>query len=184
METFFGSWQAWKRREKIYRVGLNILTYIGIAAPLLVYGAVSLQSFFPGAAIVRWSEFIAGLLLLLQLLISTWSLVANWNTNLAFYERAFQENHYFYEEWKELLETCKDPSKTKFIDKRIKELVLERKKRGSEEEARATEDDRSYGNRYVHFQYKRPCQTCKKVPSSMKPCGCKNCGNFRYWRFI
>ena len=152
----------------------QIITFLGIGVPVLVGGMAFTHADYPDF----FSKFLlgAGILSVAQLVVSVWSLTANWDD---FYEKCSQSldvNTDLEVEWQNAARNNPPDSeiskKVEFL--RVRDLEQQKK----DKKLGISETKFRRGLRYALRQYKRSCVQCGEVPASMKPTACPVCGDF------
>lgn len=168
----YGTSRIFEKRAQSLSKKRNMITFLGIVVPLVVGGSV--LSFGSNGLYLPYMLGIACLLILLQLIVSAWSLVARWDERYQYAVGAIQANTRLYNNWKAVLE--RPPEN---FEQKILELDSEDQRQESTDVAQhITEKEKRFAMRASLFYTKLPCQTCKKIPTSMKSSKCDTCGNF------
>ena len=169
----FGTAYIFEKRAARTRRLVRGLTFLGIVVPVAM-GAVY-TTFRLGTNILQVIVTIAGVLGLLQLVASVWSLVAGWNDQLAAYLESKAANYRLAESYGRLAR-CTTVSDTEF-KLRLASLTAENGLR-KELDLRVdlNEKEKRMGLRAGLRRFQRACVECRKIPRSMKPTKCRTCG--------
>ena len=173
LESYGTSW-IFERRANRLRAQTRSLTFLGIIGPLLL-GAIALEfgnvALFPGLLIP------AGIIAIVQVVGSLWSLVARWEDSYSYALESMNSNSRLSDEFRDLAsnpEAIADQA-------RLKYQILEQEDRlrcSEDTKQGVTEKEKRMGMRSALRQFKRPCAGCGKVPVSMEPTDCPVCGQF------
>lgn len=169
----FGTAKLFERRAKTYRRNRNIITFLGLAVPLVVGGTV--LSFSSGSETLNKILIpFAGILTTLQLIISLWALVSRWDEKNDYAISAVKSNTRLESEFNRLCNSSDQDIKSE-----ISHLRSEYDRVNQEDAAHGvTEKELRWGMRKSLIHYQLTCPTCVKKPVSMKPTDCDTCGNF------
>jgi mobilome CxxCx(11)CxxC protein len=175
-EAFYAYGTAYIFEKRAYKLRwrLRILTFLGIAVPLALGGAVA--SFGLNCKYLGIIIFITGVLGIMQLIGSTWALVAKWEDEYAYSLESISSNYSLSDKYKELGES--PPRSDEF---RIKIDLLDaenRIRKESDLKHGITDKEKRMGHRAALRQFRRACVECKEIPTSMKGSNCNVCGNF------
>lgn len=170
----FGTGYIFERRARRTRIPLRILSFAGIAGPAslgAVAALVGIQSPLLPVAIT-----VAGIIALLQLVMSIWSLVAGWDNSLAYAIESKSENYRLANQFAELGKTT-SLSEAKFESElSILETIADLRS-SLDNRVDISDKEKRMGMRAGLRNYQRTCAGCGKIPSSMKPTKCGVCGN-------
>ncbi|MBM0258804.1 mobilome CxxCx(11)CxxC protein [Micromonospora sp. 4G55] len=170
----FGTADIFQRRAARLRKKLNILNYIGIAVPLLVGATV--MSFGPDIEWLSIVGIVGATVLLGQIAVSLWSLIAGWVDQHAHANESVTVNNDLVRRYDELLggRIPVGQLKTQFG------LVLadDHNRRALDTRQNPAEKEKRRGMRAALRHYQQRCATCKQMPTSLKPSDCDTCGNF------
>lgn len=169
----FGTAKLFERRAKTYRRNRNLITFLGLAVPLVIGGTV--LSFSTGSEALKAILIpAAGVLTLLQLVISLWALVSRWDEKNDYAVSAIKSNTRLTAEFNRL---CN--SSDEVINSEIPHLRDEYNRVNQEDTAHGvTEKEIRWGMRKALIHYNLNCPTCNEKPVSMTPSNCDICGNF------
>jgi mobilome CxxCx(11)CxxC protein len=170
-----GTAQIFIRRSNKLKRRLRWLSFFGLAGVVCIGAIVTL--FGIGAPSLSWVLAIAGIVAVGQLLLSLWSLIANWADNLAYSLESAAENLALSSAFRELGKRAQNPPPD--LDARFADLrARDESRRISDTKQGITEKEKRFGMRAGLFQFQRECAGCNKVPASMEPTACKVCGGF------
>lgn len=174
LKTFGTAYIFEKRADKMKRK-LRWPAFAGIAIPLII-GSIYLSF---GKEFEYLGEFvaIAGILGVVQIVVSAWSLVAKWDDRLAYSLESASANYELSNRYTKL---AKNPPPD-LAEFRRRFDVLEAKnhsRRDSDYKQGVSDKEKRMGMRAGLRQFERACKECGNVPTSMKPTDCAVCGNF------
>jgi mobilome CxxCx(11)CxxC protein len=119
---------------------------------------------------------VAGIIALLQLVMSIWSLVASWDNSLAYAIESKSDNYRSANQFAELGKTT-SLSEAKFESElSILETIADLRS-SLDNRVDISDKEKRMGMRAGLRNYQRKCAGCCKIPSSMKPTKCGVCGN-------
>ena len=170
----FGTGYIFEKRMGRYRFKLRFLSFLGIVAPITV-GAIFLS--FGNVVSLSYVSISAGVLSVIQLVFSVWSLTARWDESYSYSMESMNSNYRLADCYGQ---TAKNPPND-ITDLEMKIELLDR-----EDMLRRTEDNKQgikdsekrMGMRAGLRSYQRPCAYCHEVPQSMKVTDCPTCGQF------
>ena len=166
----FGTARIFERRLRRLNELRNWITYLGIVVPLLIGGVA--MSF--DTKVLPYVIIPAGLVGLVQLALSAWSLVAKWDDKHAFSLSALQAQTRLFNAWDALAK--RNPPD---INTKANELDAEDQRQETQDLTQViTKQEKNYGMRAALFHFGNECPTCKVRPVSLKASGCDTCGNF------
>ena len=171
----FGTAWIFEQRAKRYRWRLRILDFLGIVVPVTVGGIV--LSFGTMPTYLPYVFVPAGILSIVQLVMSVWSLVARWEDALVYAEESVSSNHRLSREYEGL---GRNPPGA-LADLKLRHSLLEKENQLRNEldnKQGLTEREKRGGLRAGLRRFQRPCVACKQIPQSMKPSDCDVCGRF------
>jgi mobilome CxxCx(11)CxxC protein len=165
--------QARVGRVKRYLLWVN---YIGVAIPLLMGTIVLTFGIFSSLKLV---VFVAGCLLLPQVVLNLWAVLAGWVDNHAYASASAAANDSLATRYRDLY---KNPSITVAAIRRQYEVlqVEDRSRREQDLRQDISDAEKRMGMRAALRSLEIPCAGCDVVPSSMTPTDCGVCGNFKY----
>jgi mobilome CxxCx(11)CxxC protein len=145
---------------------MGVVTPLVVGAAALAFGADSqvLAVFIAAAAIIG----------LVQLVLSTWSIVARWDERYEYAVESIRDNTKIYNDFKRLnAENISDS------DAKVK-IALEayQRREFSDISKNITDKEKRFAARESYKYFKKPCHICNEVPKSSKPGKCEGCGKF------
>lgn len=168
----FGTARIFERRARKLKIRRTWLTFLGIVTPVIVGGVV--LTFGTQEKLLPYFLTVAGLVGLVQLILSTWSIVAKWDDVYDYSIESSRHNTELYNKFKILVDT--NPSD---IADLYKLALKEYGERESKDIAQSvTEKEKRFANRESLKYYKKPCHICENIPKTSKPSECDGCGNF------
>ena len=171
----FGTGQIFQKRSKFYTNCLQILSFAGLIVPATI-GAVVLSFGLKDTSLpnLMWT---AGILGIIQLGVSIWSLVANWPENLQYSHESASENFELANKFKDIASTAPDPPLD--LELRVAELKARDAARQAADMKRGLDaKEIRYGHRAGLRQFRRDCSGCNQTPTSMESTNCNICGRF------
>ena len=171
----FGTGYLMERRAKRFRRALRILTFLGIGVPVLIGGVVLSFGFdFP------YRDFVVGtaaVVLIAQLVVSVWALVAGWEDAHAYATSSASDNYSLSSRFRDLGNNP-PPSYPNFRQQ-FDWLQVENRHRAELDYQQGISDkEKRSGLRAGLREFRKPCVECEKIPTSMRPSACDVCGNF------
>jgi mobilome CxxCx(11)CxxC protein len=172
----FGTAYIFEQRSKKTRNKLKLLTFFGLAGPLAtgaVAGSFGLKSPFTSNVLI-----LAGVVAIIQALISLWAIVDHWDNEQAYAVESMVVNHKLAAKFKKLADSAPADIQNQFD-------VLEAEYRGREESDKkqgVTEEEARMGLRAALRQTQSKCARCGEIPWSMKATNCDVCGKFKMKR--
>ena len=166
----FGTMNIFENRARKIGVKRDVITYLGIVAPLLT-GAFMLSF---GTQYYKYIAPVAGFVLIVQLAFSGWSLVARWDEKNSYAIGAVQAQARLFNKWDGL--ASRPPSD---LDKAVRDLEAEDERQEQSDLTQnigVKEKRRAMRASLLHFGLQ--CKTCGIKPISLKPLKCDTCGNF------
>jgi mobilome CxxCx(11)CxxC protein len=168
----YGTTRIFERRAQRLSKLRNAITFLGIVVPLTV-GSLIL-SFGKMPTLLPWLLAMAGVIGTIQLILSTWSIVARWDEAHAHAVSAILANTRIYNAWERMAKSTPPD-----FEARVKELEAEDER---QEQSDLTQHisyrEKRYAMRAALFYRGLPCASCKVKPPSMAPSTCDTCGNF------
>jgi mobilome CxxCx(11)CxxC protein len=171
----YGTGTLFADRARKYRKGLRWLAFIGIAGPLLIGGIV--LAFKANAAYLEIFLFVVGVVGIIQLLVSAWSLTSNWADNLEYSLSSSSDNLELSPLFKALGQSSSSPP----ADIEVQFAALKARdeaRRKIDVTKNISEKEKRYAHRAGLLQFNRECSGCKQTPTSMTPSDCGICGRF------
>lgn len=177
----YGTGYIYKKRASFKRKKLKALTFLGIIVPVLVGGIVTTYDNI-SAQYLSLIFIVAGTLSLIQLILSVFSLVYNWEDSYSYYLESSNDNFSISSEYEKLFKNFSPDYELKLL----KRLELDKSTVDIKYKIRSSNDNKypltqkenNEGMRYSLRYFKRQCKGCNIVPIDMKPTKCGVCGNF------
>ncbi|MGC8343627.1 mobilome CxxCx(11)CxxC protein [Pantoea ananatis] len=172
----YGTARIFDKRMRALDWKRKTVTFLGVLVPLMIGG--SALSFGLSAAFLPILITIAGILTLIQLAFSLWSLVAGWDRSYSDCIASVKENTSIYNQAEKIVK------KIGHIDKSLLESLYEELKEKYERREQGdlslvvNDKELRFANRMACFHYKKECHICKKVPAALKAGNCDGCGNY------
>jgi len=168
----FGTAYIFEKRASSIRKSINLLTFLGIATPAMVGAVIGTFSLSPQNT--KYVLIIAGILGLLQLVLSIWAIVSGWNDRLSYYLESKSANYRLADEFSQLANST-SLSEADF-ETRLQVLDKEMTIRNDLDNRHNFSDkEKRMGMRVGLRQYQRHCVKCGQIPS-LKPSNCDVCG--------
>lgn len=168
----FGTAWIFEKRARKLRWKLKILSFLGIAVPVVIGGIV--LSFGTNPRILPALLWVAGVLGVAQLTGSVWSLVARWDDSLAYALESVTANYRLSRRFESLGE---QPPADLEVEFRVLDAENQARK-DLDFRQDLTPKEKRAGLRAGLRQFQRACVGCNEVPTSMSPTDCEVCGNF------
>ncbi|GAB3507229.1 hypothetical protein GCM10027575_15640 [Phytohabitans suffuscus] len=170
----YGTSFIFQRRARRLRRSLHLVSYAGIALPLIV-GSVALSfgtefKFWPILIVVVAS------LLIGQLAVSLWSAMGGWLEKHAYASESASANDRLARRYEELGRN--PPAGAQFKIQYDLLGVDDENRRDQDTRQEITAKERRYGMRVALHRFDAVCTTCDEKPKSLKPTDCDTCGNF------
>lgn len=166
----FGTSQIFQRRaQRLLRLR-NWITYLGIVVPILV-GAIALSF---GTAYMKYVLVPAGVVGIVQLALSVWSLVARWDERHMYAVSAARAQTRLFNAWDAL--AARPPAD---LRARVDDVDEEDQRQEQFDLTQHIDDkEKRYAMRAALYQFGNNCERCGQKPKSMAPTDCDACGNF------
>jgi len=171
----YGTAYIFELRANWYRWLLRAITFLGIVMPVVI-GAIYL-SFRSQQLLLDVLVSIAGILGIVQLVLSIWSLIAKWEDNYSYALESLGANYRISGRFKKFAES--PPLQFSDLQREFGLLEAENSFRSDLDNKQGINDkEKRRGMRAALRNFQRPCAACNQVPTSMKPSTCDVCGNF------
>jgi mobilome CxxCx(11)CxxC protein len=173
LHTYGTSYIFQQRAQRLNR-RLRLLTYSGVALPLIV-GATVL-SFGLDIVILPVMVAIVAPLVVMHVLASAWAVVDHWVDAHTYANESATANDQLARRYEALAKN--PPTAAEFKSKY--DLVCADDSSRTQQDMRKgmTDKEKRKGMRAALRQYQRQCATCQQTPTSMSPTSCDTCGNF------
>lgn len=168
----FGTHRIFDRRAQMLQLLRVWITFLGIVTPLVVGGVV--LSFGANTTVLPYALIIAGIVGLVQLILSAWSIVSRWDEKYEYAIESSRANTELYNRFKSLA----DNPPTDLADL-YKHTVHDNEAREFKDLGQSiSEKEKRFANREALKYYRKACSICHIVPIVSKPSKCDGCGNF------
>lgn len=162
------------RSEKLNR-NLNIITFLGILIPVLIGGIVTTYGLT--SPLLKYLLIITAPLSIVQLIISVWSVVANWNAAYAYYLETSLDNYNLSSNFEKIGKY--PPQSANDLKTELDKIIVLRENRDRQDNKYSlNEIEKRRGMRYALRKYKRSCAGCDTIPVNMDSSDCGVCGKF------
>jgi len=168
----YGTTRIFERRAVKLKSLRTWITFLGIVTPVIVGGTV--LSFGSDAKVLPYFLTVAGVVGLIQLILSTWSIVARWDESYEYAIESARENTELFNLFKKLADNKPTDIQNKFEDAINKYEEREFKDIGQS----LSDKEKRFATREALRYYQKPCHICKRTPQTIKPSKCDGCGNF------
>jgi mobilome CxxCx(11)CxxC protein len=153
-----------RRRAKKYSSHIDLLTFTGIAVPVLI-GCVVSADLLKNPLWMSRFLWVAGVVAAVQIIVSLWSIVAKWPDKQESSLSSATANSRFETEFEELLNQLKDPPLS--FDKDFAKLKAQDDMQILADERQfITNEEKVFGYRANLHRYGEKCGKCAKVPDS------------------
>lgn len=171
----YGTGYIFERRANKYRWLLRTVAFLGLVVPLTIGGIY--LSFHSQQKLLDVSITIAGILGILQLIISVWSLASRWEETYSYALESLSANYSISSRFEKLGRF--PPPKPSDLQMQFEVLQTENNLRTEQDNKQGiTDKEKRMGMRAALRKFQRKCAGCQRVPISMKPSNCDVCGNF------
>lgn len=168
----YGTTRIFERRAQQLKIRRTWITFLGIVTPVIMGGTV--LAFGVEAKVLPYFLSAAGLVGLVQLILSTWAIVARWDESYEYSVDSSRDNTALYNKFKLLADT--NPPE---IEEAYKSALRENEAREKKDIAQSiTNKEKRFANRESLMYYRKPCHICENIPKTSKPTKCDGCGNF------
>lgn len=171
----YGTAYIYNKRNRGLRNRLKWITFLGIIVPILI-GAVA-----TGYGIE--SEYLKVIILIttpisiVQLIISTWSLIAKWNDTSEYYTETSISNNDLSANYVDLAKY--PPPKEEDLKNELEKINIKKGQRDIQDSKYSLlEKEKREGMRYALRKFRRECVGCNETPTSMNSTECEICGKF------
>lgn len=168
----YGTTRIFEKRANRLKFLRTWITFLGIVTPVIVGGTA--LSFGLDSKVLPYFVYAAGIVGLIQLTLSTWSIVARWDEAYEYSIESARENTELFNKFKKLAGNKPDDMSTK-LDSAIETY----EQREFKDIGQAINDkEKRFANREALRYYQKPCHICNETPITVKPSKCDGCGNF------
>jgi len=176
----FGTAYIFECRVQPLKIATKVLTFSSFLGPMAV--GLTVMSVGTTGQLVGWIIVVALILSCIQIVVSLWALVSEWQNRLAFCEGSMVENNVLSSDFTDLANnTLLSDS-----DWRNRAAVLDQKgeyRKREDLRQSVTEEERRMGMRYALRYFQRPCSGCRQVPTTIEASDCSICGSFKIRSF-
>jgi mobilome CxxCx(11)CxxC protein len=173
-EESYGTAHIFARRANLHRALLRGLTFLGVVVPV-VAGSIVLS--FGKLALAPGILIPSGILAIVQLVGSVWSLAAKWDDTYSYSLESLTANNRLFEVYQKLAEN--PPANLDDFKLKFDLLEAEDEFRNAQDLKQGiTDKEKRRGKRAGLRQLRRPCPACGITPTSMRPTDCDVCGKF------
>ena len=174
----YGTIRLFERRAKRLQTGRTWITFLGIVVPVIIGGVVlAFGTDIASKDAFKYLLYVAGIVGLIQLIISTWSIVSRWDEKYEYAMKSVIENTKLYNEcdnYRKRLLNNSPESEDLFEKIKSTKEELEFKDLGQN----ISDKEKRFAARSAYFYFKQPCHVCNKIPTDLNPEKCSGCGNF------
>lgn len=169
----YGTAKIFEKRAKETGRRLKAITFLGLLSPVLSGGIA--MTFSSDSTLLNKIVFpTLSMALLLQSVLSLLSLCYKWEEKYSYSLWSIKNNNKLFNKFSRLA----DDSEEKILDK-IDGYEEEFDHQEAEDSSQSiTSKEERYAMRKSLIYFGKPCKTCKKTPTSIKPDDCDTCGNF------
>lgn len=165
----FGTAGLFERQAAALKRKTQVLTFAGLALPLLVGGVV--RAFGVTSWLGTFIGVVSGIAVL-QGMVSLWSLVSGWNASLSYARESAADNHKLAEEYQRLI-----TAQPKDFANQLDRLELNYAHRNAADiKHGVSPEDKRLGLRIGLHRFQKECVDCKLVPAPDAPTSCSVCG--------
>lgn len=171
----FGKSYIFSKRAQFYSNWNRFLAILGIVVPLTIGATAS--GYGLDSEILKQTVAISIPLSIIQLIISAFALVNNWNDNLSYSLEAVNDYNSLSDNFKKL--GRKPPNNYEDFSRTYEVLETKLNSR-TENDAKYSLKERELrkGMRYALREFQRKCLGCEKTPLSISSTDCDVCGKF------
>jgi mobilome CxxCx(11)CxxC protein len=168
----YGTTRIFEKRARKLKSLRTWITFLGIVTPVIVGGTV--LAFGSNAKVLPYFLTAAGVVGLIQLILSTWSIVARWDETYEYSIESARENTELFNQFKKLAD-----HKPSDMAVELDDAVKVYEQREFKDIGQSLSDkEKRFANRETLRYYQKPCHICKETPKTVKPSKCDGCGNF------
>lgn len=171
----YGYGYLYSLRSQSLNRKLNIITFLGIVIPILIGGIVTTYGLT--SPILKYLLMITAPLSIIQLVISVWSIVANWNASYAYYLETSFDNYNLSSNF-EKIGKYPPHSVNELKTELVKVIALRENRDKQDNKYPLNEVEKRRGMRYALRKFKRSCAGCNIIPVNMESTDCGVCGKF------
>lgn len=171
----YGTAYIYNLRGKSVQKKLQLITFLGILVPLLV-GSIALGYGYNNNILDVVLKIVIPISVI-QLIVSTWSLVARWNEANAYYMESSISNSNLSIKYQNLSKF--PPKDLGNLRDEMEKIDIEKTQRDIQDKKYSfSEKEKRKGMRYSLRKFERSCAGCGEIPKSMGATDCDICGKF------
>jgi mobilome CxxCx(11)CxxC protein len=172
----YGTSAIFQRRERSLKTRREWITYLGIIGPIVIgsaVGAFGRDWKIGGFEVVPIIVTVASAVGIVQIVLSTWALVARWDEAYGAAQESVKANNDLYHQFRSLRDM---PSQDYMA---ALELLRQENTRQEAQDYRQsiTETEKRYAYHQSMRYLRKPCEECQLVPSG-KSSRCNACGRW------
>ncbi len=169
----FGTAKLFEQRARHLGLKRRIIIFLGFAMPIFIGAYVTAYN-AESQALKNILLPLVGIVSIVQLLVSFWSLVARWDENYVYAVSSVKVNTRLTADFQQLATAPREA-----LIRDIERLRFEYDRQDVDDSAQEiTPQEKRFAHRSASFQYRSACRTCGVIPNSMVPSDCDSCGNF------
>src|SRR5581483_7115510 len=159
----FGTAYIFEGRARKIRWRVRLIVFLGIAGPAALGATIALIGV--KSAYAETATWIAGLIGFVQLVASIWSLVSNWDTDLAYAIESKSENYRLADEFDKLGKTTSLPDEGFEVEFKVLETQADLRSQ-LDSRVDVVDSEKRMGMRAGLRRFQRACAGCGAVPTS------------------
>lgn len=168
----FATAKIFARRQRVLTLKTRVLDFVALGVPVVLGGGA--LAFWP---LPEWAVVVASSVLLVQLLLALWAMVASWTQKLSIASECAASNQHLGVRYQRLHKS--PPPTTEELKQELDKLLGESDQRiRADSKEGAAEWEERRGHRAALRQFKEKCPSCKEIPQSMESTDCGVCGQF------
>ena len=168
----YGTAYIFEQRAARYRSRLRTLAFLGIVGPFFL--GILYLSFRTQQALIDVVALLAGIIGVIQFVVSLWSITAKWEDVYSYALESLATNYRLSKEFETIGKHISQDAERKFAL-----LSAEDRLRSELDNKQAlTLKEKREGMRAALKKFRRECVECGQIPNSMKASDCDTCGNF------
>lgn len=171
----FGKSYIFSKRAQFYSNWIRFLAILGIVVPLTIGATASGYGF--NSEILKNTIAISIPLSIIQLIISVFALVNNWNDHLSYSLESVNDYNSLSDSFKKLGRNPPQQYQDFIHQFEILETIM-KSRTESDSKYNLKERELRKGMRYSLREFQRECVGCNKTPISIETTNCDVCGKF------
>jgi mobilome CxxCx(11)CxxC protein len=176
----FGTAYIFECRAVPLRVALKLLAFSSLVGPLSIGALVIAVG--STTTLITWAILVAAALSIVQIILSLWSLVAQWRDNLSYYLESKADNYNLADRFYSLGNNTVYPDDKWRTEFSVLDALGNNRAR-LDLRYDITDEEKRMGMRAALREFQRKCTGCQTVPNSLEASDCPICGNFKKRRF-